>query len=203
MYSPDKPIEFTEDDFLGRTSFSYKLAESILSWEGKESLVISLCGKWGYGKTSVIYLMKEWFKKYNKESEITIFEFNPWIFSGEGDLNKYFFGELAKKLSTSETEKDKEIARKLRLYSKLLDFIPEKSGYSFIKELFLILGLFGIGTSKLIEIFNVQTESISLIKNIAFIFGFSFILITFSKDLLNQIACGHPTLNRLSDNYRG
>ena len=43
------------------------------------------------------------------------------FFSGEGDLSKYFFEELAKELSINGTERDKEIAKKLRLYSKLLD----------------------------------------------------------------------------------
>lgn len=79
MYSPDKPIESSKDDFLGRTIFSQKLAKSILSCEGKESLVISICGKWGYGKSYVINLMKERLKMSNGE-KITIFEFNPWIF---------------------------------------------------------------------------------------------------------------------------
>ena len=188
MYSPDKPIESSRDDFLGRNNFSQKLVKSILSWEGKESLVISICGTWGYGKSSVINLMKERLKMSNGEKKITIFEFNPWIFSGEGDLSKYFFEELAKELSISGTKKDKEIAKKLRVYSKLLDLIPEKSGYSFIKDSFLILGLFGIGASKLIELLNIQSESISFIKNITFFLGISFIGITFFKDSLKKLA---------------
>lgn len=130
MYSSDKAIESREDDFLGRINFSQKLAQSIISWSEKESLVISICGEWGYGKSSVINLMKEWFQVEKKE--ITIFEFNPWIFSGEGDLSKYFFEELAKELSNSKTETDKEIAKKLRSYSKLLNLIPAKPGYLFI-----------------------------------------------------------------------
>jgi predicted KAP-like P-loop ATPase len=189
MYSSDKPIKFSKDDYLSRAEFSQKLAESILSWEGKEeSLVVSICGKWGYGKSSVINLMKEWLKISNGETEVTVFEFNPWIFSGEGDLSKYFFEELAKELSTNATKKDEEIAKKLRLYSRLLDLIPEKSGYSFIKDLFLIIGLFGISASNFIEILNVQPESLSLIKNTVFILGFVFIIISFSKDFIKKLA---------------
>lgn len=186
MYSSEKAIESYREDFLGRTDFSQKLAQSIISWNEKESLVISIGGGWGYGKSSVINLMKEWFEIKNKE--ITIFEFNPWIFSGEGDLSKYFFEELAKELSKSETEKDKEIVRKLRLYSKFLDLIPDKSFYSFIKDSFAILGLFAVSASKLIEIFYVQTETISLVKNMFFTGGLFCISITLSKDLLNKLA---------------
>lgn len=186
MYSSDKAIESSIEDFLNRTDFSEKLAQSIISWKEKESLVISICGEWGYGKSSVINLMKEWFQVEKKE--ITIFEFNPWVFSGEGDLTKYFFEELANELSKSKTEKDKEIARKLRLYLKLLDLIPEKSGYSFITELFVILGLFGIGASKLIEIFHIQAGSISSIKNILFITGIICIVISIYKDFLKKLA---------------
>ncbi|HEY3360259.1 MAG TPA: P-loop NTPase fold protein [Methanosarcina sp.] len=186
MYAPDKAIESCREDFLHRTDFSQKLAQSIISWNEKESLVLSICGEWGYGKSSVINLMKEWFEIENKE--ITIFEFNPWIFSGEGDLSKYFFEELAKELSNSKTEKDEEIAKKLRLYSKLLDLIPEKSGYSFIKDSFTILSLVGIGASILIETFHFQTVTVSYIKNIFLIVSFICIAITFSKDFLNKLA---------------
>lgn len=186
MYSPDKAIESLSEDFLNRTDFSQHLAQSIISWSGKESLVISICGEWGYGKSSVINLMKEWFEINNKG--ITIFEFNPWIFSGGGDLSKYFFEELAKELSKNKTEKDKEIARNLRLYSKLLDLVPEKSTYSLIKNLFLILSLVGIGASRLVEMFNFQAETISSIKNIAFFVSIISILITFSKDILTKLA---------------
>jgi predicted KAP-like P-loop ATPase len=186
MYSSDKAIEFRREDFLGRTKFSQELAKLIFSRKEKESLVISICGEWGYGKSSIINLMKEWFKEENKE--ITIFEFNPWLFSGEGDLSKYFFEELAKELSKSETKKDKEIARELRSYSRILNLIPEKSAYSFIKNCFLILSLFGIGASKLVEKFNFQAETVSLIRSISLGFAFLCILITFSKDILTNLA---------------
>lgn len=197
MYSPDKAIESLSEDFLNRTDFSQHLAQSIISWSGKESLVISICGEWGYGKSSVINLMKEWFELNNKG--ITIFEFNPWIFSGEGDLSKYFFEELAKELSNSKAKKDKEIARMLRSYSKLLNLIPAKSSYSFIKNSFTILSLFGIGASILIETFHFQTVTVSYIKNIFLIVSFICIAITFSNDFLINLADYFDTSEKLDD----
>jgi predicted KAP-like P-loop ATPase len=188
MYSSDKPIEFSKDDSLSRTEFSHKLAQSILSWKGRESLVISICGKWGYGKSSIINLMKEWLKISNKEAEITVFEFNPWFFSGEGDLSKYFFEELVKELSGSKSKKDKEIAKKLRIYSNHLDLVPNNSVNSSIEKFFVILGLLGVSASQFIEWFNLQTESILFIKNVVFFIGIFFIGITIPKELLKNLA---------------
>lgn len=191
MYSSDKAIESWEDDFLGRADFSQKLAQSIISWNGNESLVISICGEWGYGKSSVINLMKEWFGLKNKK--ITIFEFNPWTFSGEGDLSKYFFEELAKELSNSKTKTDKEIARKLRSYSKLLDLIPEKSSYSSIKDLYV--GFFGIIAGGLIEIFNIQAEKISFIRDLLYYGGLFYIFVIIVGPVIQNLC------NKLADYF--
>lgn len=191
MYSSDKAIESWEDDFLGRTDFSQKLAQSIISWNGNESLVISICGEWGYGKSSVINLMKEWFGLKNKK--ITIFEFNPWTFSGEGDLSKYFFEELAKELSNSKTKTDKEIARKLRSYSKLLDLIPEKSSYSSIKDLYV--GFFGIIAGGLIEISNIQAEKISFIRDLLYYGGLFYIFVIIVGPVIQNLC------NKLADYF--
>jgi predicted KAP-like P-loop ATPase len=51
--SADRPIESVKDDLLGRYGFVRSLARSIASWSGDESLVVSVCGEWGSGKTSI------------------------------------------------------------------------------------------------------------------------------------------------------
>ena len=59
MYHSDKPIEQFEDDLLGRASFARQLADSILSIDLTDCFAISICGKWGTGKTSVLNMMQK------------------------------------------------------------------------------------------------------------------------------------------------
>lgn len=53
-YSIDRPINKSEEDLLGRVSFSKYLGEAIYKYKGSDGLVIGLFGKWGTGKTSII-----------------------------------------------------------------------------------------------------------------------------------------------------
>ena len=53
MFHSDKPISTKELDCLNRTEFSKQLAKAILSYTKKDNFTISLCGKWGSGKTEV------------------------------------------------------------------------------------------------------------------------------------------------------
>jgi len=146
MYIPDRPIENKKEDILGRADFSQKLAQSILSWKGKDSIVISISGEWGSGKSSVINLMKEYISE--KSNRPTILEFNPWTFSGDGNLISHFFYEIAKELEIkNESARDKEIAQKLRLYTKILDFVPTSLEADSQKKTLAIIGGLGLSVS--------------------------------------------------------
>ncbi len=79
MFINDKAIENNTEDFLGRKNFSFHLGKSISEWDGKESLVVGLFGKWGSGKTSIINLAKE-FILNKPEQKPLIINFNPWYF---------------------------------------------------------------------------------------------------------------------------
>ena len=46
-YNNDRPIDTSEQDLLGRASFSKCLGKSIYSYNGSEGLIIGLFGKWG------------------------------------------------------------------------------------------------------------------------------------------------------------
>ena len=58
MYYSDKPIESRENDLLGRAQFSKHLARSLLKINLSESITVSITGKWGTGKTSVLNMVQ-------------------------------------------------------------------------------------------------------------------------------------------------
>ena len=69
MFNTDKPIEKNSQDCLKRTNFSKQLAKAILNYTKQDNFVISLCGKWGSGKTSIINMVVEEMEKLTKNKE--------------------------------------------------------------------------------------------------------------------------------------
>jgi predicted KAP-like P-loop ATPase len=187
MFIYDKPIETEKDDFLGRKRFSQHLGKALLDWKENESLVIAIYGEWGSGKSSVINLAVENIKKSDDKNKPTIIEFNPWIFSEEKNLGEHFFNEIAKELAIrNDTEKDKNIAKKLKFYASLLSLSPEKSLLTGLSsKTLIILGLIGISSSQIINWLNIPNN---WIKNGLLIGGFLFVLLEFFKGYLAKLA---------------
>ena len=120
MYIHDLPIKKRQQDMLGRTEFANHLADSILQWDSEESIVIALYGTWGCGKTSVINMVVERIEEANEEERPIVVRFNPWMFSGTGQMLAMFFRELLCSLAEPSREKLIEVREKLRKYANLL-----------------------------------------------------------------------------------
>lgn len=187
MFIADRPIQTKIDDFLGRTRFSKDLGKSIASWSEKESLVIALYGRWGSGKSSAINLMKEDISNSDLQDKITTIEFNPWLVSDMHNLTNHFFNELAKELELKfDSEKDKKIAQKLRLYSQLLNFSPDKSLLIELQSKVLLgLGIVSISSSQISQWLGLSQ---GWINGIFFTFGFIFLLIELFKGTLSNVS---------------
>ncbi len=119
-FSTDRPITSSRADRLGRKSFAQGLAQRIRAWNGRDSLVIALCGEWGCGKTSLKNLILEELNR-GAGRKIDLVEFNPWEISGHASVSEALFRELFVVLNENEhdpaaTEKR---VNKLRAYAKL------------------------------------------------------------------------------------
>lgn len=118
-YSADRPNTPPLKDLLGRDAFAQRLAQDIRSWGGDDSLVIGIFGNWGSGKTS----LKErvlWYLRKADES-YPLLDFNPWQFSGSGDLGGAFLYELDFVLTTGKAgESSSNASKLLRTYTKRL-----------------------------------------------------------------------------------
>lgn len=55
-----------------------------------EGLVVGVLGPWGSGKTSFVNIPRQSFAR----AEISVVDFNPWMFSGAEQLVSAFFTEL-------------------------------------------------------------------------------------------------------------
>lgn len=90
----DNPIALPEEDTIGRNSFAQSFSKQVLSLDTSKGSVIGVLGAWGSGKTSLINLARN---ELNQDN-ITIIDFNPWMFSGTEQLMQSFFSELSAQL---------------------------------------------------------------------------------------------------------
>lgn len=137
MFYSDKPIMTKDKDCLNRTTFSKQIAKAILSYTKIDNFTISLCGKWGTGKTSIINMVIEEIEKLSTDMPFDekplIVNFNPWNYSDCTQLISQFFQTLQAELKMENgNEKLKAIGSALQKYSSILDYtayIPKIGQY--------------------------------------------------------------------------
>ena len=128
MFCSDKPINNSKDDLLNRTSFSKQLAQAILAYASKDNFTISLCGKWGSGKTSILNMVVEYIndmtKDYEKTEQPIIIHFNPWNYSNSSQLTVQFFKTILTKIkNASDNTALKKAGDALQHYSSIIEYI--------------------------------------------------------------------------------
>jgi predicted KAP-like P-loop ATPase len=104
LFAADKPIETRQEDLLGRRSFSEAIADAVRGWTGGESLVLSLYGAWGNGKSSIKNMVLDALSVGSPE--ILIVDFNPWQLANRPTLSSAFFDELGIALGKGDLGSD-------------------------------------------------------------------------------------------------
>ncbi|HCM9700121.1 TPA: AAA family ATPase [Enterobacter hormaechei subsp. xiangfangensis] len=144
-YHNDQPIRggSNDPDLLNRLDFANHLANALLLDHDDSCLTISLEGEWGYGKTSVINLVKGALNE--KEQLPIIVEYNPWLAGNSGSLIQDFLIQLSSRLRISNhSENARKAAQELIIYSKLFSvakLIPGMEPWaSIIEKVFSGLG---------------------------------------------------------------
>ena len=90
----DNPIQEPAHDVLGRLDTAKSFATQVLELDASAGVAVGVFGPWGFGKTSFINLAKMEFKRV----DVTVLNFNPWMFSGTEQLVERFFAELTAQL---------------------------------------------------------------------------------------------------------
>lgn len=127
MFYSDKPILGKQDDSLNRTVFSRQLAKALLSYTKIDNFTVSLCGKWGSGKTSILNMVIEEIKELSanipEEERPIVVTFNPWNYSDRTQLLNQFFQTIRLTIgSDNGNERLGAVGKALQKYSSVLDY---------------------------------------------------------------------------------
>lgn len=114
-WNSDRPGSLPDHDALSRRGFAQRVAKELRGWRQKDSLVISLNGDWGSGKTTVVNLIRHYAMEQSEEAReaAPIFvPFNPWQWSGQEMLMQAFFDEIGAAFRGNQI-KDRNRAKRL------------------------------------------------------------------------------------------
>lgn len=103
----DRPIRSQAEDELGRRAYAVHAAHRIReghSWD--DSIVYSLSGAWGAGKTSMLAMIVE---EVRKDAKWRIAHFTPWATNDVTGLLSDFFASLAAALPSDRGRQVREV----------------------------------------------------------------------------------------------
>lgn len=121
MFFPDDEIEDPVDDEFNRATIAESIARWIAKHKSKKSIVISIQGQWGSGKSSLKKLIIKSFP-----ATVSTLDFNPWLFQSHEKLVDTFFQDLNCVLSGKGMNASKELddySSALKVSSPLLPLI--------------------------------------------------------------------------------
>lgn len=138
--APLSPENALVNDALNRERFARSAVSALRCVNRTSSLVLSIEGAWGSGKTSTLSMIEALLKCEPEERRPVVVRFNPWLIGERDALLQAFLETLATAAGvTSHTVAALNAANQLRTYSKVfgvLKFVPGAEPWaSLIEEL--------------------------------------------------------------------
>ncbi len=156
-YHNDQPLTGDESnpDQLNREQFAVHLTEILTLNPKDDCLTVSLEGEWGYGKTSVVNLVKK--SAAQQDHKPIIIEYNPWLAGKAEALIQDFLVQFSSQLNIPDRPKEGlQVAKELLAYSNLFNamkFIPGVEPWaSTVQGVFKVVGSATNKISKLKEL---------------------------------------------------
>jgi len=175
IFHTDFPISGAKEnpDRLNRTSFAERIGEALKLKADSSPLVVSLEGPWGYGKTSVINLINQYYESLKPGDRPVVFSFNPWMIGNAENLVQEFIVQFGSAVGMSSKAKNvQDAAKQLLAYSKVFNvmkWIPGAEPWASVIE--KVLSGVGSATEKIGELKNLnldkkRTAVVSALKKI-------------------------------------
>lgn len=127
----DRALSNKDGDRLGFREIAHRLAKSLVDHSSDEGLVIGLEGRWGSGKSSLLFLIEEELRALPESEQPTVINFKPWLVGNRDALLSRLFDDLAEGIgrirynrgdATDLTQrKIKDTVKKVRDFSARFD----------------------------------------------------------------------------------
>lgn len=117
-------IRSRAEDRLHRAPLADRIARQIRLAPAGSTMVLAVSGPWGTGKTSFVNMITE---ALHETGDMTVLEFNPWLFSSPQELVRRFFDELAAELMGKPEKRLQRVGEALQRYGNRLApvrFVP-------------------------------------------------------------------------------
>ncbi len=165
QFSSDGPLTRLDEDRLDRKRFCADLASALAGWKGRESLVVSLCGEWGSGKTTIKNFVIQELEK--KDLKPIVGKFNPWQWTGQDKLLTGLLDELARLIDRPEiTGQNEKLLLKFKVWAAAMEL-----GKGLIKAARPIFAPFwllaGTNLAGLLLLWGVSAQAVATLSFIA------------------------------------
>lgn len=119
---PLNPKDALKADRLGRKSYAQAAVDALEQVSSTAGFVLSVEGAWGSGKTSSLAMIEALLRTKNPEPVIV--HFNPWLVGDRDALLRHFLSKIATEVKLADhVGNGKKVARELKAYAKVFDFI--------------------------------------------------------------------------------
>lgn len=132
-------------DLLSRSSFARSVSLALKRVAQGAGLVLSVEGRWGSGKTSVLAMVEEILNEESLDVRPVVVHFNPWLIGDREALLRQFLSRIAKAVKLADhAQSGKRVAKELKTYSKAFDVLKMIPGAepwaSMVKAVFESVG---------------------------------------------------------------
>ncbi len=121
----DKPVSHLNEDWFQRYEFAKRIAAIVGRNMNSNSLTVSIYGKWGQGKTTLLNFIEK-----ELSEDVIAIHFNPWLFSETPQLLKSFFENFAIALGKSSTTGKEKVGNFFKEYASAIGTITQFVGFS-------------------------------------------------------------------------
>lgn len=114
----EAPIRAQSEDRLRRADYAGHIADILAELSPREGRVFAIRGGWGFGKSSLKYLVIE--RLNSKEKPANWLDFNPWQWGDANAISRALFGQIADRLGGDHSKDALARAEALRHYGAIL-----------------------------------------------------------------------------------
>ncbi len=170
-FNAGMPIEFPDQDKLGRNKFAENIANKIIAYDDTDPIVIGIYGDWGFGKTSVLNLVKHYLQPKGSNNLILI-DFNPWLYSNTEQPIGHFFSKIGKTIGLKD--KSEQARKSAAFFEELSNYcgvitaiIPISLMRILWTVLCLIISITTLSYSPILKLFSIPLIVIALLSGLA------------------------------------